>query len=525
MRTRDLLSFGLTTFRRQKLRSFLTLAGVLIGCTTLTVSLSISLGIQKAIDEQFHKEENLRQITVFPSHDNQDESIEDVPQAILDVPGRMSEAKRERIRKLQIERWKRRNVRPVPQPLNDEKLAALRQIPHVIDVVAALEEYGRVYYEPNKQSSDCNIHGLPRNIQQLTRRFVQGVFFSDPLAKECIVHEYFLYRCGIHDDDQLDSVLGQNIRIELNTARRSSIHLLQLFDADNSNISEQEMQVLDKAWKLMPGLIEKIPLSDQEKPILLRALRRSNPTLKKDENRRIIDRFKIVGIIRASTKSDSKDEGLLDNSLQEADIILPHQQALELFLQLPARKEYGFTRAQVIVDHEDNIEQVVEEIKKSGLKEFSMGVFVQQVKRNVLLVGFSMDFISLVALFVAALGITNTMFTTVLERTREIGIMKSIGAKERQVLFIFLIEGTIIGFFGGVCGLGCGWLVSIPGDDYARTLMQRGGDIPPPETLFLFPIWLIILVPAVAMVMTTLAALIPARKAAHVEAVVALRHD
>ena len=62
------------------------------------------------------------------------------------------------------------------------------------------------------------------------------------------------------------------------------------------------------------------------------------------------------------------------------------------------------------------MEGVVDEVKKMGLNEISMGLFIQQVRRNVLLIGFSMDFIAIVALIVAAIGITNTMFTTVLER-------------------------------------------------------------------------------------------------------------
>ncbi|MBN1644541.1 FtsX-like permease family protein, partial [Candidatus Woesearchaeota archaeon] len=62
------------------------------------------------------------------------------------------------------------------------------------------------------------------------------------------------------------------------------------------------------------------------------------------------------------------------------------------------------------------------------------------------------------------IGIMNTMYTTVLERTREIGIMKSIGATNRNVLLLFLIESGILGFSGGLVGVFLGFLISKGGE-------------------------------------------------------------
>ena len=117
------------------------------------------------------------------------------------------------------------------------------------------------------------------------------------------------------------------------------------------------------------------------------------------------------------------------------------------------------------------------------------------------------------------------MFTTVLERTREIGILKAIGAKDRQILTMFLIEGTLIGLVGGIGGIVVGWLASFPGNNYALHLMEKQGHKPLPETVFLYPTWLLVAVPVFAMFVTTMAAMLPARRAAKVEPVVALRHE
>ena len=525
MRTLDLIAFGLSALRRQKLRAALTLLGVIIGSATLVVSLAVGLGVREAIDAQFRKESQLRQVTVFPASEGTDDSYEGVPAEIFNIEGSMSEVKRERIRKLHTQRWKRRNTQPAPKPLTPERVEQLRRLPHVIDAIPELDEFGRAYLEANKQSSDAHVYGASSEYAHFEHRLEVGQRFSSSSAKECLVHEYLLYRWGIRDDADVQAIIGQTVRIEMASARRSPIWLLTLFDADVSNVSEEEMQVLEKAWRLLPTTLEAMPLSPNEKEVFLKAIQRKGPGSKKQEEFKIIETFTIVGVVRAPIKDDPRDEGFLDGPLREADIIIPRHTAEAFFMRLPRREESGYSRVRLIVDHEDNLEAVVEDVKKLGLNEFSLGAIIQQIKRNVMLVGFAMDFIALVALIVAALGITNTMLTTVLERTREIGIMKAVGAKDRQIMSMFLIEGGLIGLIGGIGGVILGWLASIPGNNAALRIMEKQGHKPVPETVFLYPVWLLIAVPLFAMLITTLAEVLPARRAARVEPVIALRHE
>jgi len=521
--TSDLIAFGLFSLRRQKLRTCLTILGVAIGTATLVVSIAVGEGVRVTLQDQFRAEERLRQITVFPASESSDDSFDGIPESILETPGEMSEAKRERIRKMLAQRWRRENTTPTPKPLTLERIDQLSRLPHVVDVIPELDENGRAYFQ--KQSSDVRVIGVPFDYKRFEHRFEVGGKFSATDAPECLIHEFLLYRWGFRDDADVQAVIGKTIRIELTTARRTPLSLLRMLDADLNNVNEEELAALEKAWKLLPLAFGSLPLSDQEKKLLLAAVNRKNPNAKKQVEKTIKQEFTIIGVLRAPVKGDPADDRFLDSPLRDADLILPRQTAEIFFLQLPRREENGFSRVQVVVDHEDHLEEVVAEIKKMGLNEFSMGLFVQQVRQNASLIGFAMDFIALIALIVAAIGIMNTMFTAVLERTREIGILKAVGARDSQVLWIFLIEGALIGLMGGLLGILIGWVASFPGDDYALRIMRKQGHQPMPNTVFLYPLWLLVGVPFFSMLLTTLAALLPARRAARVEPVVALRHE
>jgi putative ABC transport system permease protein len=115
------------------------------------------------------------------------------------------------------------------------------------------------------------------------------------------------------------------------------------------------------------------------------------------------------------------------------------------------------------------------------------------------------------------------MVMSILERTREIGIMKAIGGSDEDVRKIFLIEAALIGLMGGVFGLVLGWAVGRAINYGANYYLQSQGV--PAANLFLIPWWLVGGGIAFALLVSLIAGSFPAMRASRLDPIQALRHD
>src|SRR4030095_7419949 len=92
-----------------------------------------------------------------------------------------------------------------------------------------------------------------------------------------------------------------------------------------------------------------------------------------------------------------------------------------------------------------------------GFNSFSLANQVDEIRFVFLVVDGGLALLGGIALLVASFGIANTMIMSILERTREIGIMKAIGGSDSEIMRIFFFEASLIGLAGGAFGVGGGW--------------------------------------------------------------------
>ncbi len=170
-----------------------------------------------------------------------------------------------------------------------------------------------------------------------------------------------------------------------------------------------------------------------------------------------------------------------------------------------------------------DLEEVGAAIEELGFNVVTIVDQLEEFRRGFLIMDTLLGAVGTIALFVASLGIINTMVTSILERTREIGVMKAIGGSEGDIKGIFFVEAGTIGITGGVLGLVLGWIVTRIANAVANYYLRPEGV--PPTDLFHMPLWLILGALGFSILVSLLAGLYPAIRAARVDPVTALRHD
>jgi putative ABC transport system permease protein len=165
-------------------------------------------------------------------------------------------------------------------------------------------------------------------------------------------------------------------------------------------------------------------------------------------------------------------------------------------------------------------------VEEMGFGTYSSLKWFANAKREVTMIAGGLNLFAMIALFVAGIGITNTLVTSVVERTKEIGILRSVGATRGQILGLFLTEGTFIGALGSTLGSLLARGLAIPADKWVLALIEKqaDGEHLVTTTVFVFPPWLWVSAVAFAVVVTTAAAYYPARRAAGIHPIEALRY-
>jgi putative ABC transport system permease protein len=228
--------------------------------------------------------------------------------------------------------------------------------------------------------------------------------------------------------------------------------------------------------------------------------------------------FKIVGILKSS--------GTEDNA-----IFMPIQAARDTIPDITSGINFdSITIKAESVDYVDTI--VTDATSKLMISRHVTGKTAnfritssKQIQENVTQIANSLTIflgaIAAVSLLVGGIGIANTMFTTVLEKTKEIGIMKSIGAKNGDIMMIFMINSSLVGLVGGIIGVTLGSAISLLLPELGLMAVSGGfGGLTTAITPSLILFGLLI-----AIGIGTVSGLVPAYRASKLKPVEALRYE
>jgi putative ABC transport system permease protein len=192
------------------------------------------------------------------------------------------------------------------------------------------------------------------------------------------------------------------------------------------------------------------------------------------------------------------------------------------------RNKEGYSVVIVKADDPSKVIAISDAINELGYQANTPQSMVESINSFFLVLQVIFGGVGAIALLVAAIGIANTMTMAILERTREIGLMKAIGAKNKDILSIFLGEAAGIGLVGGLGGVIIGWgasaLLNIVALSYfASQASSGGGTVPTMATST--PFWLPVFALVFSIVIGLLSGLYPALRAATLIPVDALKYE
>lgn len=192
------------------------------------------------------------------------------------------------------------------------------------------------------------------------------------------------------------------------------------------------------------------------------------------------------------------------------------------------RSKNGYQTLIVRVSDLDVAVGVADQIVALGYQANTPQSFIEGINGFYTVLQIIMGGVGAIALLVAAIGIANTMAMSILERTREIGLMKAVGATNRHVLSVFLGESAGIGFLGGLGGVLLGWGLAQVANVFVMAYLagqsvQTGA--PPPSVAVSTPAWLPVFALVFATLMGLLSGLYPALGAATLSPITALKYE
>lgn len=437
MNTRDMIDMALRNLLKRKVRTILTILGVVIGTASIVVMVSIGIGMNKGFAQQLENWGSLQVINVYPSggmvYDEESDS--------------MKQEKKQ-------------------DELNAKAVEAFRQMEHVEAVSPVIEEY--MYLTAGKYVADASIMGIePGAMEALGYKVEEGRALSAEDSKAIVVGggvEFYdpklSWEMRYTSEPPAVDVLNEKISItyDWNYGTRNADKTIKPVKVDA--VGKLSAEGSD-SWRVI------MPIKELEK------------------------------LQKARQEWEQKKYG--SNNSSNRNQFKEYQQVL------------------VKVDEMDNVQSVQQQIKDLGFRASSLTDELEAMKETTKMLRLVLGAIGAVSMVVAAISITNTMVMAIYERTKEIGIMKVIGASLKDIKGLFLTEAAFIGFSGGVIGIvvsfGISFIVNVVAARQGSTMQSS------------IPLWLALGGVAFATGVGILSGYLPAKRAMKLSALTAIKTE
>ena len=472
MKLPDLTELAMRNLRESLLRNSLTTVGISVGVASLVAMLSLGIGLQQLASRRLMKSGLFDTVVVTSRRDLRNFGHEEERSAPAPVESRvLDESARQQIEHMAnvVEAYP--DIRFITELRYDNK-------PHMT-MVAAL---------PSSASSNDAFESL------------QGHFFSSDTAPEVVIQKTFAEELlgktskpGVDDTNvaQLAApLLGKELTMRYAQRRSSQAVASSETDDEEDDFDEDDDDFASAAYSVVSRELK----------------------------------LKIVGVADLdpeSMRGPTRARVFLPLKLAESLHVMQPTDLREISRAASDQPVYG--SVSVHVKNPSQIRSVEDAIKKMGFNTFSILDATRSLQQFFAVLDLFLGIFGSLALAVASIGIVNTLVMAILERRREIGIMKAIGASDGDVKKLFFAEAGAMGILGGIVGVALGWAIGHVINFGTNVYLKRQSL--PPEHFWYVPLWLVGAAILFAFVVSLLSGLYPAGRAARLDPVQALRYE
>src|SRR5712672_1516013 len=465
MKLRDLSELAARNLREAILRNSLTTLGVAVGVASLVAMLSLGVGLQTLANDRLTKSGLFDAIFVNSRRDFRGGG-----------PG--GDGPRKPPVSSPSDKPKEN-----PKPLDESARLQFAALPNVTDVYPQIRFFTDVRFDNNNYST--NVLGVPESSRSMSGfSGIIGKYFSSPTAEEAILQQDFAKDLSA----QPASLVGKEITLryaERRTLSSDEIAKEKDIDAQLDAMMSGGISIVTREKKLrVVGVIESDPSAG----------------IGGFGGGRVFLPIRVAEQLHAAQANDVQD-----------------------FVRGGGSGKPTYAALTVRVKNPKHVLQVEDAIKKQGYNAFSLLDAARSLRLVFTVFDLFLGLFGSLALTVASLGIINTLVMAILERRREIGILKALGATDADVKNLFFAEAGAMGLVGGLLGVTLGWLIG-QALTWGTTIYLRRQDLPSVK-ISSVPWWLAASAILFAIVVSLAAGLYPASRAAKLNPVEALRYE